>query len=113
MLRTAHKCLVDMGKSGAIANISVILGPVLLGICVLLLVAIPTSGLLLLATLGGVLGMVLLVISKWPKLRSGSLVSFGPSAESLVFQRCYLAAYACITLSICSFIALAVSVAYV
>ena len=102
-----------MGKSGAIANTSLILGPILLATGVLLLVAIPTPGLLLLASLGGVLIITLLMTSKWSKLRSGHLFSVGPSAEKLVCQRYYLAAYACITLSICSFIALAISVAYV
>jgi len=102
-----------MGRSGAIANLAVILGPLVLGVSVLLLLAVPTTGLLLFASVGAGLGVSLLVVSKWPKLCSGDLFSFGPSPENAVLKRCYLAAYACIILSICSFIALAVSVANV
>jgi hypothetical protein len=101
-----------MDKSGAVANLAVILGPLILGASVSLLLAIPTTGLLLLANIGAGLGVSLLVVSKWPKLFSGDFLSFGPSSRNAVFQKCYLAAYGCIILSICSFIALAVSVAY-
>ena len=102
-----------MGKSGAIGNLAIILAPIVLGVAVSLLVAVSTTALLLLAGLGAVAGLLLLVASKWPKLCSGEVLSFGPAKGSTFRQRCYLAAYGFITLSILSFIAIALSVANV
>ena len=98
-----------MGKSGAIANLAVILGPIVLGVAVLSLVAVPTAGLLLTASMGAGLGISLLVVSKWPKLCDGDVLSFGPAKGSVFRQKCYLAAHACITVSMLSFIAIALS----
>ena len=101
-----------MGKSGAIANVLIILTPVLLGVSLSLLVAIPTASLLFVAVVSAVLGVILLSVSKWSKLRAGNLLSLGPSAERPVFRRCYLAAYGCIALSLSGFVALALSLSY-
>lgn len=101
-----------MGKSGAIANVLIVLSPVILGVSLSLLVAIPIGGLLFVAVAAAVFGLILLLVSKWPNLRAGNLFSLGPSAERPVFRRCYFSAYGCIALSVSSFVALSLSLSY-
>ncbi len=102
-----------MGKSSSIAILAVIIGPMLFGLCVSALLGIPYPILALVAGTAAILGVTLLVMSKWPKLCSGDFFSFGPATTKPRLMKYYLAAYGFIVLTICSSTALISSLAVV
>ena len=88
-----------MGKSGAIANIIVGLGPLIMALSILFVTVIGAVPSAVLAIIASICGVCLLVIAKLPVWKSGKFVTFGTRGLSPKGRRLYFWAWGFIVLA--------------
>ena len=96
-----------MGKSGALINLLVALGPLALGACFVVVSAMGLVSSAVTASVASLFGVGLLVAAKLPAFRAGRWTSFGPSGLPARNRRLYFGAWALIIIAFLLWIGIA------